>query len=48
MSNSSARFSKAITTLGLMRLEDLKPILIKHVLKQLYSSFEWVEGEFVF
>lgn len=48
MSNSSARFSKAITTLGLMRLEELKPILVKHVLKQLYSSFEWVEGEFVF
>ncbi len=48
MSKSSAGFVKAVTTLGLIWLEDLKPILVKHVLKQLYSSFEWVEGEFVF
>lgn len=48
MSNAGYRFSKAITTLGLMPLEELKPLLVQQVLKLLYSTFEWTEGEFVF
>ncbi|MFY9222388.1 MAG: DUF4388 domain-containing protein [Blastocatellia bacterium] len=48
MSKSKNRFAAAITSLGLLKPEELKPLLVQHILKQLYSTFEWAEGDFVF
>lgn len=48
MSDSGYNFTRAITKLGLMSLEELKPLLVNQVLKLVYSAFEWTEGDFIF
>jgi len=48
ISKSKSRFAAAISTLELLKPEELKPLLVQHLLKQLYSTFEWTEGNFVF
>lgn len=48
MSDLGYSFSRAITKLGLMTLEELKPLLVHQILRLLYSAFEWTDGDFVF
>ncbi|MEW6730232.1 MAG: DUF4388 domain-containing protein [Acidobacteriota bacterium] len=48
MASSGMRFGTALTTLGIIKLEELKPLVVQHVLALLYSTFDWENGEFVF
>ncbi|MCS6883958.1 MAG: DnaJ domain-containing protein [Acidobacteriota bacterium] len=48
MERSGVRFATALTMLGIISLEELKPLVIQHVLSIVYLAFGWTEGEFVF
>jgi curved DNA-binding protein CbpA/CheY-like chemotaxis protein len=48
MATSGLRFGTALTTLGIIKLEDLKPLVVQHVLRLIYSTFDWDSGDFVF
>ena len=48
MATSGLRFGTALTTLGIIKLEDLKPLVVQHVLRLIYSTFDWDLGDFVF
>lgn len=48
MEKMGLRFGTALTMLGVIQLEELKPLIVQHVLSLVYSTFSWTTGEFVF
>lgn len=48
MEKMGLRFGTALTMLGVIQMEELKPLIVQHVLSLVYSTFDWTSGEFIF
>lgn len=45
---SNMRLGRALNSLGIIQAEEMKPLIVQHILKLFYNTFDWESGEFVF